>query len=85
MILAIVGLVTLIIFGNLQNNLGFTAGTQGAVDANNVIANITTGTTNFFDFATTWFTLLGVALLVIVAFSLVGVIQSRREGGGFSS
>ncbi len=85
MVLGIVGLVTLIIFGNLQGNLGFAAGTSGAVDTNNVIANITGGVTEFFDFATTWFVLLGVALLVIIAFSLVGVVQSRGGGGGFSS
>ncbi len=168
MVLAIVGLVTLIIFGNLQGNLGFdreselivnesigelndTAtvlsnfsrvgyvslvvtevtnqteessiipvgnytvdsvlgtinGTAGAgvgdafanvtvtytvtfrglteLDTDDVITNITGGVTEFFDFATTWFVLLGVALLVIIAFSLVGVVQSRGGGGGRSS
>ena len=83
MVLALVGLVVLIIFGNLSGNLGFDAGSQGENDTNAVISNITGGTTTFFSFAGVWFTLLAVALLVVIAFSLVNIVKGK--GGNFSS
>lgn len=81
--LAITGLILLIVLGNLQGNLGFTANSQGANDSDQIINNITGGAVDFFGFAGVWFTLLAVVFLIIIVMSVMSAVNSRK--GGFSS
>ena len=85
LILGLVGLLFLIIFGNLSNNLGFTANSLGANNTNNVINNLTEGAATFFTFSNVWFTLLAIVLLIIIVMSVIAVVQSKGGSGNFSS
>ena len=83
--LGLVGLLFLIIFGNLSGNLGFTANSQGANDTNAVILNLTAGAVTFFSFANVWFVLLAVTLLIIIVISVIKVVGGGGGKGGFAS
>ena len=48
MVLGFLGIVWLMIYGNLSTNLGFAANTQGYNDTEVVIANLTGGARTFF-------------------------------------
>lgn len=85
LILGLTGLLFLIVFGNLTDNLGFAANSQGANDTNNVITNLSGGAATFFTFSNVWFTLLAVVLLIIIVMSVIGVVQRSQGKGGFSS
>ena len=79
--LGLTGLLFLIVFGNLSDNLGFAADTQGANDTNAVITNLTGGTTTFFSFANVWFTLLAVVLLIVIVMGVIGAVQQKNGNG----
>ena len=79
--LGLVGLLFLIIFGNLSGNLGFGFQTQGANDTNAVIGNLTGGAVTFFGFSNVWFVLLAITLLIIIVISVIAVVSK----GGKSS
>ena len=87
LVLGLLGLVFLIIFGNLSGNLGFAAGSQGANDTNQVIGNLTGGAVTYFGFANVWFVLGAVALLIVIAVGLIGIVTRgfKTGKGGFSS
>ena len=79
--LGLVGLLFLIIFGNLSGNLGFGALSQGANDTNAVINNLTGGAVTFFGFANVWFVLLAVTLLIIIVISVIKIVSVTGKGG----
>jgi len=85
LVLGLVGLLFLIVFGNLSGNLGFAANTVGANNTNAVINNLTGGANTFFTFSNVWFTLLAVVLLIIIVMGVIGVVQRKNSGGSFSS
>lgn len=78
--LGLVGLLFLIIFGNLSGNLGFDANSQGANDTNNVINNLTSGAATFFTFANVWFVLLAIVILIIIVISVIKIVQPKGSG-----
>ena len=78
LILGLVGLLFLIIFGNLSGNLGFAADTAGANNTNNVINNLTAGASTFFTFSNVWFTLLAIVLLIIIVMSVISVFHTKN-------
>lgn len=86
-----IGLIFLLIFGNLQGNLGFAAGSQGANDTNQVIGNLTSGGVTFFGQFPLIFQILGIFLLVTIfigMFALVVLVLSyfngKKGGGNFA-
>ncbi len=81
MTLGLVGLLFLIVFGNLSGNLGFDANSQGANDTNNVITNLSGGATTFFTFSNVWFTLLAIVLLIIIVIAVIQVVGGSSGGG----
>ncbi len=81
MVLGLVGLLFLIVFGNLSNNLGFATGSQGETDTNNVITNLTQGASTFFTFSNVWFTLLAIVLLIIIVIAVINVVSTDNKGG----
>lgn len=85
LVLGLIGLVFLIIFGNLSGNLGFATGSQGETDTNQVIGNLTGGAVEFFSFSNVWFVLLAVVLLIIIALSVVAVVRGGKGDSSFSN
>lgn len=81
--LGLAGLLYLIIYGNLSGNLGFAVGTAGYNDTQAVITNLTSGTTTFFGFSGTLFTLTAITLLIGIVLVVIKQVRSR-SGGGFS-
>ncbi|MFA6190645.1 MAG: hypothetical protein WC711_04035 [Candidatus Staskawiczbacteria bacterium] len=75
--LAVLGLIVLILFGNLSGNVGFATDTQGYNDTQKVIGNVTGGTVSLFSIYGTVFKILGVLLL----FGVVFLIWSAFKGG----
>lgn len=86
-IIGFLGLVWLIIFGNLSGNLGFASGTKGANDTNTVINNFTGGVTKFFSYTELWFTILAIVLLIVILVVLLQIVMKlgkQGAGKGFS-
>ena len=77
--IGLMGLLFLIIYGNLSTNLGFAADTAGYNNTEAVIANLTGGATVFFSFANVWFILTAITILIGI---VLGVIALVRTVGG---
>lgn len=82
-VIALIGFILLIIFGNLEGNDGFAENSQGANNTAQVIGNFTDGLVAFFSFQTVIFILLAIAVLVAVAFGLIRFMS--RDTGGFTN
>lgn len=86
MSLGLVGILFLLVYGNLSGNLGFASGTQGFNDTQAVINNLTSGTTTFFSFSPTFFTLTAVTLLIGIVLIVIRLVRGNAGStGGFSS
>jgi len=77
--LAIIGIVTLIVLGALQNANVAPAGSYAANGTSGIVANISTGIISFFTNAGTYFALLGVVVIILII-SLVVVVVNRFGG-----
>jgi len=81
--IAIVLLGLLLIFGNLSGNLGFTTGSQGYNDSQNVIGNVTSGTTSLAGKFPTVFILLGVVLIIAAVVVILKLFGMGGKSGKF--
>ena len=54
-VIGFIGIVWLMIYGNLSGNLGFAVGTAGYNNTESVITNLTGGFGTFFGFSNTFF------------------------------
>jgi len=79
-VIAISLFIGLIIVGNLVDNSGFAANSQLANQTNNVLLNYTQGVVTFGTYFNIWFVLAAVAILVLIAFAVVRIVQSRDKG-----
>lgn len=83
--LAVIAIAVFLALVSLQGANLFTAGSQAANDTDNVINNITVGTTQFFANIPTVFVILG-AVVIILAVALILFAVSRfsatAAGGG---
>jgi len=82
--LAIIGIVTLVVLGAIQNANIQTAGSQGANWTTGIINNVSSGISSFFGNAGTYFALLGVVVIILII-SLVVVVVNRFGGEGQAS
>ena len=98
-ILALTGLILLILFGNLSGNVGFSSGTQGYNDTQNLITNYSTSVSNISVQFPTVGTIIGVALILLILLAVLifaitklmgvasGTVSERKsssfETGGF--
>jgi putative exporter of polyketide antibiotics len=89
LVVGFLGIVWLMIYGNLQGNLGFTAGSQGDNDTNDVIQNMTSGTRTYYGFMPTLFTIMAIVLLITILLALLSVVmhivhtgKGKSEGYG---
>lgn len=88
-IVGFLGIVWLMIYGNLSGNLGFATGSLNYNRTEGVIGNLSSGASTFYGFAPTWFTILAIVLLILILVGLLMVvmkISKMGEGkGGFGS
>ncbi|GAG94283.1 unnamed protein product [marine sediment metagenome] len=84
--IGLMGLLFLIIYGNLSTNLGFAADTAGYNNTEAVIANLTGGATQFFEFANVWFILTAITILIGIVLGVIALVRRAGVGGkgGFS-
>jgi len=71
MIIGFLGIVWLMIYGNLSTNLGFTSNTAGYNNTEGVISNLTIGAGTFFGFSNTLFTITAIILLISILLGLL--------------
>ena len=88
-VIGFIGIVWLMIYGNLSGNLGFAVGTAGYNNTQQVIDNITGGFNTFFTFSNTWFTIAAIVLLIFMLVGLLAIVmliaQGRKgKGSGYS-
>jgi len=79
-VIGFIGVVWLMIYGNLSGNLGFATGTQGYNDTEGVITNITSGFSTFFGFSNTFFTIAAIVLLIFMLVGLLYIVMMIAEG-----
>ena len=79
--IGLMGLLFLIIYGNLSTNLGFASGTQGYNDTEAVIANLTSGATQFFTFANVWFILTAITILIGIVIGVIALVRGVGAKG----
>ena len=83
--IGLMGLLFLIIYGNLSTNLGFKSGSVGYNNTENVIGNLTAGATQFFTFSGVWFILTAITILIGIVLGVIALVRKTSGGGGFSS
>ena len=79
-VIGFIGIIWLMIYGNLSGNLGFTEFTQGFNDTESVITNITGGFNTFFGFAGVWFTIAAIILLIFMLVGLLAIVMLIAQG-----
>jgi hypothetical protein len=89
-VIGFIGIVWLMIYGNLSGNLGFTSGTTDYNNTQNVITNMTGGYNTFFEFSNTFFTIGAIVLLIFMLLGLLALVISimsmvqKKNSGGFA-
>ena len=84
--IGLIGLLFLIVYGNLSGNLGFASATAGYNNTEAVIGNLTGGVTTFFSFSNVWFILTAVALLIAIVVGIIALVTKLGGSkGGFSN
>ncbi len=79
-VIGFIGVIWLMIYGNLSGNLGFAVDTQGFNDTEGVIANITGGFGTFFGFSNTFFTIAAIVLLIFMLLGLLALVMTIAKG-----
>jgi multisubunit Na+/H+ antiporter MnhB subunit len=79
-IVAFIGLIMLIIFGNLSGNVGFASGTQGYNDTQNLILNYTSSVVNTGKQFPMVGTIVGISVLLVILIGLL-VFAIRKMMG----
>lgn len=85
LVIGFLGLVWLMIYGNLSGNLGFTANSQGDNDSQLVINNMTGGVKTFFGFSDTMFTVTAIVLLITIILGLLYIVMGIMSKFGKGS
>ncbi len=89
-VIGFIGIIWLMIYGNLSGNLGFATGTEGFNTTEDVISNITSGFGTFFEFSNTFFTIAAIVLLIFMLVGLLALVmmivnvQNQKKSKGFN-
>lgn len=85
LVLGFLGVMWLLIYGNLSGNLGFASGTTGYNNTEAVINNLTGGVNTFFGFSGTIFTISAIVLLITILIGALYLVLNLTKGkkGGF--
>ena len=88
MLIGFLGVVWLMLIGNMSGNLGFSSGTVGYNSTEGIIANLTEGAGTFFGFSNTLFTIMAIVILLSMLFGLLYIVlevakkfKTKGEGG----
>lgn len=84
-VIGFMGVVWLMIYGNLSGNTGFTVGTAGYNATQGVINNVSGGFGTFFGFSNTLFTISAIVLLITMLVGLLALVMGIAKKGGKSS
>ena len=79
-VIGFIGIVWLMIYGNLSGNLGFAADTVGFNNTESVINNISGGFNTFFGFSNVWFTIAAIILLIFMLVGLLAIVMLIAQG-----
>lgn len=79
-VIGFLGIVWLMIYGNLHGNLGFASGTAGYNNTEAVISNLTGGFQTFFGFSNTFFTIAAIVLLISMLIGLLAIVMTIAKG-----
>ena len=84
--IALLGLIMLILFGNLSGNVGFAEASVGANNTNNFINNYTKSVSNTSEQFPVVGTIIGIGLLLLILIALLvfALVQLGRMSGGGS-
>ena len=87
LIIAVIAFATIIALATLNDSNVLTPGSLEANQSTNVLQNVSTGVSEFFNNATTWFALLAVVIIIlIIAVVILAVNQfstgTRESGSG---
>jgi len=80
-VIGFIGIVWLMIYGNLSGNLGFATSTTGYNNTEDVIGNLTLGFATFFGFSNTFFTIAAIVLLIFMLVGLLAIVMQIAKGG----
>lgn len=86
-VIGFMGVVWLMIYGNLSGNTGFATGTAGYNSTQGVINNVSQGFGTFFGFSNTLFTISAIVLLITMLVGLLSLVMSiakRGKSSGYS-
>ncbi|KKL91644.1 hypothetical protein LCGC14_1892670 [marine sediment metagenome] len=78
--IGLMGLLFLIIYGNLSTNLGFADQTTGFNNTEAVINNVSAGFGTFFGFSNTLFTIAAIVLLIFMLVGLLAIVMAIAKG-----
>ncbi len=89
LVIGFLGIVWLMIYGNLSTNLGFNTGSVGYNNTESVISNVTQGVGTFFTFSNTFFTITAIVLLITILLGLLAIVlnivkATKSKGDGFA-
>jgi len=79
-VIGFLGIIWLMIYGNLSGNLGFASGTTGYNNTEGVINNVTQGFGTFFGFSNTFFTIAAIVLLIFMLLGLLAIVMNIAKG-----
>ena len=80
--LAVLATAVNIALANLKSSTGLTTDSKEYNETQNLIQNVTEGSSAFFDDVSTWMTILGVVVLLLIISVIIMVV--RRFGAGAS-
>ena len=78
-LIGFLGIIWLMIYGNLSGNLGFASGTAGYNNTEGVINNVTQGFGTFFGFSNTFFTIAAIVLLIFMLTGLLAIVMKVAQ------
>ena len=79
-VIGFIGIVWLMIYGNLSGNLGFATDTVGYNNTEGVVNNVTQGFGTFFGFSNTFFTIAAIVLLIFMLVGLLAIVMQIAKG-----
>ncbi len=89
MVIGFLGIIWLMIYGNLSGNLGFAPDSIGDNNTQSVIDNLTQGAGTFFGFSNVLFTITAIVLLITILMGLLFLVleiaRAVKERGSSSS
>lgn len=80
--LLIIGFVTIIILGALDDTQVLDPGTYENNATTNILRNGSRGLSSFFSNVPTWFSLLAIVILVLIIVVVIRVVRGTGGGGG---